>query len=137
VLGCIWVVALPSSGGVVKKNQKWVVVISLDYDGPVRAFGRGLSLGRYHRKLSEQHLQTTIQPIPVLLEMAEASFLLILHAKFNPKAKASKIGREPEGRKMPDEIIDATSERRCSSEWPRRHPIPENRVLLVATKSSL
>jgi hypothetical protein len=56
-----------------EKNQKWVVVISLDYAGPVRAFGRGLSLGRYHRKLSEQHLQTTIQPIPVLLEMAEAS----------------------------------------------------------------
>jgi hypothetical protein len=77
VLGCIWVkallVALPSSGGVVKKNQKWVIVISLDYAGPVRAFGRGLSLGRYHRKLSEQHLQTTIQPIPVLVEMAEAS----------------------------------------------------------------
>jgi hypothetical protein len=77
VLGCIWVktllVALPSSGGVVKKKKKRLVVISLDYAGQVRAFGRGLSLGRYHRKLSEQHLQTTIQPIPVLLEMAEAS----------------------------------------------------------------
>jgi hypothetical protein len=77
VLGCIWVktllVALPSSGGVVKKNQKWVVIVSLDYAGPVRAFGRGLSLGRYHRKLSKQRLETTIQAISVLLEVAEAS----------------------------------------------------------------